>query len=1512
MKQTQYLDRQDATRIVKFPERVVPNVFEDILRDAYKSTLSKTSVTVRFDFSLVKWCEIFELSLIALWILELREAQKKVAFAFPLDKQLYQFLVTYRFDTFLKEHGIEREKRAEYTASAAPTSLMRAPFFPLAFFTEDSFRKLMEDLNYGNRLEVLLADIKTSEIVKSGTIRDIVLKELIDNVVFHGSVRFAHLIMTKLGATSSDRAIEWTRRVLRNVSELEVPFFERLRGQPYLALVIGDKGEGIKTTLKDAYSEDSMVRQWVRDPHDTQILEYAFLYHSTRRTLEERIGAIKSSISLDVAVYPPPPTGLYRLRELVREFRGFLYVRSGESIASYDFYNNQTLSKPQTTSRLGGHKKNTDFGGTQYKIYFPLSPPRKTIQVPLAFESTRYTKPPHYTYLSVKNYAPAGSARSVEEEAIQLFSILKEIDRIVVNYDDRIGSIVLDLDQTTFSAKALHYLLFESKQRQRATLSIIITNFKEDWKLWQGLFDNDTTFGANSRAILVFDHNFEAHLFGARSDEVSALHGLLESTDPPNEKSRVLADKNNHLFVYDAVSGRYQLLHSSTRILELSLKTLERELSVILLDPSSDLFQERVKVLLPSLKYCEGFFEIYRFLGNEQWKASLSLWYRYILIQTQPQYVISVSRHMGDLIEEIIKDLKRSVDKSIQHINLKTPPSQFDLIKLPLKLERDKTGVIITEVIGSGDTLNSILTNVQHTNVLKILPVINASQSAENRWEFKGKYYDIEAILTHQLYYHSELPLGWPYSEIQQVHPDTHLAIRASASLEGPLWKSIRNITTHTETGDTVELYHNDFLDECVLPTNSFLEGHFSNGDHHILYLFNVPSLVAYFGQQIVEVITDDINRNLEVMNPRRTITHVLFPARNPGVHMLADLISARFEKCLPVPVIKDNMRLEQRDLLEGVDAVVVIDDALVSGDTFFDMYDLAEQEGKGHIFAYVLIKRGPDDRARRFEKISEYGHWKIQARYLTDVELPTYKSQECPVCDRLEELEYLQEEFPQDSLFSQFLEGEISKLSPLEVEVVTAEEVKDTDVSFVDSCQTLNIRWKLELAKKKMAARKELHNIVRDHRNTPTESLCLFKVIFKEHRVFLEDDKLRQMLFYDTFAADIVTACKYFLANLTTISEDEFESTFCLLVFLDDNFRAEGILELFRNTLGEPRKFLIMLVQTFSAPYAFDYPGRMANMFGKLYAEISNITDLQPVIGTVWEYWRNKEEELKRAQHDRLAWFTSLTGGILHEVGHLQITLLAHLDSEPADLDKILKSWAEFHGHILKALPLLRNFSGNHTSSRVSGELYSNASAIELQLKEADRSVSGFVDRFEKGTAKELSELKRGLRNHVSRIFALVAGPNGTNKLLQSFKTSVKSVIFDVLVQQQADLVRCGIEVVRVFPEEECTVFGEDIFIGQILQNLIDNVWKNSGAGLLEIQITRNEPSGQLKTYLLDNGIGLTESFEFGQGLKLAKKYARACGGDFEIRNLEVDHPEYERGFRTTAIVTLTLLGGS
>ncbi len=164
-------------------------------------------------------------------------------------------------------------------------------------------------------------------------------------------------------------------------------------------------------------------------------------------------------------------------------------------------------------------------------------------------------------------------------------------------------------------------------------------------------------------------------------------------------------------------------------------------------------------------------------------------------------------------------------------------------------------------------------------------------------------------------------------------------------------------------------------------------------------------------------------------------------------------------------------------------------------------------------------------------------------------------------------------------------------------------------------------------------------------------------------------------------------------------------------------------------------------------------------------------------------------------------------------------------------------------------------------------------------------------------------------LRNHVFRLFELISGPDGTMALLENFKTNIKTVAFDVIEQQLDDLKTSGVLVLKDFPDRALTIFGEDILIAQIVQNLIENVWKNSQAKVLKICFTSDIENNRVQALFLDNGIGLTDQFSFGGGLKTVRDNARACCGEFEIHNLSPSDHYYSEGFRTIAKVVLPML---
>lgn len=1511
MKEKRFLDKSQPSPIIRFPERVVPKIFDDLLTETYRETLYKKTAQVEFDFSRVAWCDIFELSLISLWILELASAGKQITFRFPNDKHCFQFLITYRFDVFLQSHNVNREIATSFRATAGSTELVRAPFYPLTFSAEEGLKNILSDLNYGDRLEIVLGDVKDTEVVRTGAIRDVILKELIDNMIVHGGARFAYVIMTKLGGVTDLPAYQ-TRSLLNNVSEIEKGFFRSLSGKPFLALVIGDKGDGISSTLKPAYISDEIIGPRSATPTDDQILEYAFLYHSTRRSIKERLGEIKNVISQEALTYPPP-TGLFRLKEKVREFSGFLYVRSGTSILAYDFYNQPHSDRPLLASQMKSRTRIANLGGTQYKIYFPIDIPRSAaISKPFPYAWSRRTSKTQYTCLFVRKFGFSEMLPSPEQEASQLIGVFREIDRIAFTNKGKSSSVILDFQgERNLSAKALHYLLFGCMQRQNSNFSIVATNVNIDSEEWQLVFDRLKPPKGEKTPLLVFDEKFARHFFGATSAEIDLIEALLSGKLEATTETDQIVERYDHLLIHDDTVESFHSNHTMSEIIEATREATKTELSRTLLSPSEGVFSPDIKVLLPSNRYCKGFFEINKLLSDRSSRTFLRSWYVLWLIQLKPDFVISLSRHMGDFVDEAIDALQTMGQSSIEHVNLRTPTSELDLVRLSLRLERGKTGIVISEVLGSGDTLNRVLEKTQHTNVIKIMPVINASEQSSPFLSFKGKDYPVEALMMYPLSYHLNLPQGWLYSEIQQVDPNEHLLIQPSASLDGPLWRGI-TISSEVENDEVMETYRNEFLVDCVLPTSAFLEGHFTNQEQHLTVLFNMPVLVGYFSEEIVELITNSTKSSLGSILPSREITHIMYLSRNPGMETLANLVSARFDKSVPVPVSTDEFwaRFDSDSKVEEIDGVIIIDDAIVSGESIFKMYDIAEDKGAKHIFAYVIIKRGTDHLARRFEKTSEYGHAKLQARYLTDVEIPSYSPENCPVCDRLEELEYLQAEVPDDGFFSAFIDGEIDKLAEVRVELMETEQIATLERALIGNASaTLTLRWTLELAKKKLAPRKELDYLVRRHVDAPKDVLRLFQVIFREQRGFLQEEKVREAIFYETFAAHIVEACRYFLGENTSLEEEEFEAVICLLMYLDEEFRVDQILDLFRRSLIVPKQFLRLLTQVLLGPLTYQSPGRMARMFRTLLGEVTNNDAFETLLGHIVRYCTKKEDQLIAMQNDRLSWFRSLTGGLLHETGHLKDTVIGQLEQDSCGVESIIKSWTEFHEHVFTALPLLRRFSANHLSSRLSDQLNANVLQIELHLKEAKRLASLFQATTTFSERSDLPDVQRQLKRQVSRLFALISGPRGTNVLLRSLETNIKTVAFTVAQQQREDLNGSKVTLVREFPEGACTVFGEYTFIIQAFQNLVENVWKNSGAQLLKIKTVIHDDEDMVDIQFLDNGKGITKPFLFGEGLKVVNRNALASCGAFDIRNLAVDELEYALGFRTVATLTLPLL---
>jgi len=195
----------------------------------------------------------------------------------------------------------------------------------------------------------------------------------------------------------------------------------------------------------------------------------------------------------------------------------------------------------------------------------------------------------------------------------------------------------------------------------------------------------------------------------------------------------------------------------------------------------------------------------------------------------------------------------------------------------------------------------------------------------------------------------------------------------------------------------------NEFFRDMVEPTNGIREGHFASKSSHIVYLFDMPRIVADFNDRIAEKIIDNIQavENILPDQKRNQIGHVLFPHYNPGMDILAKRVAKEFAGCAVIKISEGELQpsLDQESQPKTIGKAVIIDDATVTGETVFRMIDIAERMGARFVYVYIVIKRCDAYTARRLEKTKQYGRSILHIRYLMDAELPSYPADKCPLC---------------------------------------------------------------------------------------------------------------------------------------------------------------------------------------------------------------------------------------------------------------------------------------------------------------------------------------------------------------------------------------------------------------------------------------------------------------------------------------------------------------------------------
>lgn len=216
---------------------------------------------VIFDLGSMKWFDPYALSLLLIWGAHLNSSKSRIYLKFPsltlratekrweekhkeaaLKKRAgaFAYLIQCGFTSALDQVGIAHESIEGKFAGMPPRSIHNS-VSPFLFFSKyDGLNSFIAKLISEEQMRLFFQNAyEDYEVIKSGKIRDIIVRELGDNLFEHGKGLSAHLVMNETSPSEYESSTPW-----------EDSFFKRIVGSRYLEIVISDKGPGIFKTLR--------------------------------------------------------------------------------------------------------------------------------------------------------------------------------------------------------------------------------------------------------------------------------------------------------------------------------------------------------------------------------------------------------------------------------------------------------------------------------------------------------------------------------------------------------------------------------------------------------------------------------------------------------------------------------------------------------------------------------------------------------------------------------------------------------------------------------------------------------------------------------------------------------------------------------------------------------------------------------------------------------------------------------------------------------------------------------------------------------------------------------------------------------------------------------------------------------------------------------------------------------------------------------------------------------------
>lgn len=1489
--------------------------FERILKRFYSSQRSGNSEPLEFDFQSVIWYDPYALGLLLLWMKTLLRRGSSLFALLPAPNasesksagpngnedsprsKALSFLVQLRFLEVLDEFRIPHNTVDSFLVhrQAKPIHAVVSPFLQLGKWKD--LKSFLRTLRVTEQFSLFFKDSYDYGIVRSGKIRDVVLQELGDNIFEHAQGDSGLLVMNR------------TRVAKLTAAPWEHSFFQKLDGDEYLEVVVTDLGPGIFDTLQDAYLTDERIENKTVRPSNSDVIEYAFIQYSTRKTPEERLKKLLEVLQNSNHLDAIPATGLYWVKETCREFRAMLCVRSRRSILVYDFLTDPKQKRPRRVEEIQLAKtdlKLHDLPGVQFKLCFPLHAPQAEPHHFFVEHRSLYAPPAHYEIIKLRNYASSSEPESLDAQAELLLALLNDIQRVKLTIQTR-KIIIIDFQDLTLSNKTLFVLGIELMRAQEPDCLIIpvsaesLNAIQDRFRDYAELQKAVAAGASKERTLASFDSDWNLTLLGLDEATTSILLTKIEQktesdNDGPENFGQLLVSRFAHLIKLSEVPSKFEWAFSLAEIKTRATGNLKRALKELILHAGEKnrVFNPDRWFLIPSQAYFFGFFEIRKLLAWEHAQQKLSRWLREELLKLQPDLIVILGG--SDEFAKILPPLSYSY----QRLFIEDPDKPSSWVNLTL-LEKGTRIVILTDVIGTGSTLRALVEKLSTAELQKILTVVDARSDgkAEDEIRIEGKNYPLESVLRHPIRFEKDLPEGCTYQDIVIVDPVSHAPIWEDSKKKVPIWDNF-----------------DEFLERVVKPSNAIVAGHFESHTKHILYFFVTPLIVESYGSLIVERIQFDIRSTYQKLDKANKINAIFFPEKSPGADTIARLLcSSSFfgsnRHAITSEMLANPLRYPWSQDYELKDAVI-FDDAASSGTTLERMIDLVESWGSKRIFVYVLFNRCDEYQTRLLEKRKAHGKAKLEIRFLTNVKIPAFDKKDCPVCFSIQELRVAEELARDKPTLTRHIENRILRL-------------KAQPISILFKAPTRSIFFSLDINRriKRCKLRRTLESAIYDpadrnylatlFKQKDSEDLLLFlQVLAKERHAFDPADPRLSELFYPTFRQGLLSAARRFCNRPLEISDKELDAAISIVRMFDEDIFIAGIDQLIARTHTSDSHFNTVISHFLTSGSVQRQPKLVEELLDRYQGVIK--PDQLDFFRDLADASQPDPTSLYDQFIDVLLRLHPSAGpGSKFDFLTYELTLFTRGESDVDHLISILrKHWSELYRslrneNIPHLRELLKSLKFKRLSLTVIEDLETRIVEIESYLQSCEDlylAIQGTSDPAERTRYVALLA-----ENVIGLQYIVCSDEQDTvhtplHGLIAEFRYTLRSTVN--MVKMRALLEKYGIECEVIVPDEACYVFCHEGDLVRAISNLIENLSHAFETRDVELKRARIEiamSDGLATLTIKDTGIA-DFPVQPGVGLQKVDSIVSAYDGDFSAPG-----PISELPFTTAAGFTLRVI---